>query len=63
MRWMVSLYMVVSIIMFILQGIGYFKKSIVETKDKTGAISQILGSLFYILLGLWGAIILFITLG
>ena len=53
--------MIVSIMLFILPGLYMFKKSIVETPDKYKAIAQMLTSLLYILLGLWGAIILFIT--
>lgn len=61
MKLMTSLYMIVSIMLFILPGLYMFKKSIVETPDKYKAIAQMLTSLLYILLGLWGAIILFIT--
>lgn len=61
MKLMTSLYMIASIMLFILPGLYMFKKSIVETPDKYKAIAQMLTSLLYILLGLWGAIILFIT--
>lgn len=61
MKLMTSLYMIVSIMLFVLPGLYMFKKSIVETPDKYKAIAQMLTSLLYILLGLWGAIILFIT--